>query len=955
VRQGGIALPALPGKQRVLLAALLLRANCPVSLDELTDVLWGHEPPASARGTLRNYVKELRKRLDAGPGSRLVTVPAGYQLHLTPGELDLGTFEKLQASATAAANAGDWQQASVTLREALSLWRGDPLADVPSERLALREAPRLAELRLQAVEARIEADLHQGGHTGVIAELRQLAALHPFRERLHGQLMLALYRDGQQAEALASYQRVRAALLDELGVEPGEALRLLQQQIISADPALASPAAARAGAAVSGAAVSGAAVSGAAVSGAAVPAAAVPGAAAVPHQLPAAVRHFTGRAAELAALTGMLRDAGGTGRTAVISAVAGTAGVGKTAAAVHWAHQVADWFPDGQLYVDLRGYAPGEPMPAAEALARFLRALRKPGQDIPAEAEERAAEYRSLLSGRRVLIMLDNARSAEQVRPLLPGTPACAVLVTSRDALTGLVARDGAQRLELDVLPLAEAASLLQALIGGRASADRPATTALAGLCGCLPLALRVAAELVAAHPAAPLAGLVAELAGQRSRLDLLDAGGDPRTAVRAVFSWSYQHLDPAAARAFRLLGLHPGGDFEPYSVAALAGLTLAEATRLLADLARASLLQRAGAGRYGVHDLLKAYAAELTASQDGEADAAVAVTRLLDYYLHTSHNAAMLLNPSRDPLSITPPQPAMATPPLQNRDGALDWFEAEHGVLLRAVSEAAARGLGAQSWQLAVMLASFLCLRGYQPECIEAMRTALGAAEASGEVAGQAHLLQELGGALLLLGRDQDATVELRRALRLSGELGDRSGQAWAHHYLCVVYERDEQYAQALRHALRALRLFRAVKHLSSQARALNNVGWYRAHLGYYRQALTSCQRAIDLHRQVADRRGEAAAWDSLGFAHHHLGDGGQAVACYQRAVDSYREVGDRHQTAAALTHLGDVHHAAGDPRAAGEAWDRARQIFEDLGDPGADTVRAKVRALAGSGQSRP
>ncbi len=919
VRQGGIALPALPGKQRVLLAALLLRANSPVSLDQLTDVLW-HEPPASARGTLRNYVKELRKTLGAGPGSRLTTVPAGYQLHLTPGELDLATFEKLQASAMAAANAGDWRQAAATLREALSLWRGDPLADVPSERLALREAPRLAELRLQAVEARIEADLHQGGHSGVIAELRQLAALHPFRERLHGQLMLALYRDGQQAEALASYQRVRSALLDELGVEPGATLRLLQQQIITADPALLGPAPARPGAAPPGAGRA---------------------ARAVPRQLPAAVRHFTGRTAELAALTSMLGDTGQAGRTVVISAVAGTAGVGKTAAAVYWAHQVADRFPDGQLYADLRGYAPGEPMPAAEVLARFLRALGKPGQDIPPEVEERAAEYRSLLSGRRVLIMLDNARSAEQVRPLLPGTPSCAMLVTSRDALTGLVARDGAQRLELDVLSLAEATRLLRALIGDRAGADPVATTTLASLCACLPLALRVAAELAAARPAASLAGLVTELAGQRRRLDLLDAGGDPHAAVRVVFSWSYQHLDPPAARAFRLLGLHPGGDFEPYSVAALGGMTVADATRVLGELTRASLLQRAGAGRYGMHDLLKAYATELATSQDSEADCDGALTRLLDYYLHTSHGAAMLLNPSRDPLSIAPPPSAIATPPLQDREGALDWFEAEHGVLLRAVSEAAARGLGARSWQLAVMLAAFLCLRGYRPEWIEAMRTALGAAEASGEVAGQAHLLQEIGGALLLLGRDQAAVVELRRALQLSEELGDRSGQAWAHNYLCVVYERDEQYAEALRHALQALRLFRAAGHLASQARALNNVGWYRAHLGHPRQALTSCQRAIDLHRRVADRRGEAAAWDSLGYAHSHLGDHGQAIACYQRAVDRYREVGDRQQTAEALTHLGDAHAAAANPRAARQAWQQATEILRALGRPPAQPAR--------------
>jgi len=923
VRQGGVTLPVLPGKQRAVLAALLLRASSPVSLDELTDILWGHEPPATARGTLRNYVKELRKSL-GGAGARLVTAPAGYQLSLTRGELDVTTFEQLQASAAESANAGAWDQASATLREALSLWRGDPLADVPSERLALREAPRLAELRLQAVEARVEADLRQGGHTAVIAELRQLAALHPFRERLHGQLMLALYRDGQQAEALASYQRVRAALLDELGVEPGSALRRLQHQIIAADPALASPAPA---------------------APAAPPFAGVlPAAPAVPRQLPAAVSHFTGRAAELAALTGMLGDAGRAGRTVVVSAVAGTAGVGKTAAAVHWAHQVADRFPDGQLYVDLRGYAPGEPMPPAEALARFLRALGQPGQDIPADPEERAAEYRSLLSRRRVLVVLDNARSAEQVRPLLPGTPACAALVTSRDTLTGLVARDGAQRLELDVLPPAEAAGLLEALIGARASADPAATTALASQCAGLPLALRVAAELVTARPAAPLAGLAAELAGQRGRLDLLDAGGDPRAAVRATFAWSYQHLDGEVARAFRLLGLHPGGGFEPYALAALAGVTAQEAARLLAELARASLLHPAGAGRYALHDLLAEYAAEVSESQDSEADRAAALTRLVDFYLHTAYVAAMRLNPARDPVSLVPPRSAVIMPPLATRDAALAWFEAEHPALLRAVSEAAARGLGRHSWQLAVMLAAFLCLRGYRPEWVVASRTALAAAEASGDAAGQAYLLQELGGALILLGRDADGAAELRRALWLHEKLGDHTGQARVHHYLSVVCERDGRYADALGHALRALRLFRAAGNVPGQARALNNVGWFRAHLGHHRQALTSCQRAVELHRRVADCRGEAAAWDSLGYTQRHLGNNGEAIACYQRAVDRYREVGDQHQTAEALTHLGDLHHAAADPRAARRAWQQALEIFRDLGHPAAESIRAKI-----------
>ncbi|MGA8461579.1 MAG: BTAD domain-containing putative transcriptional regulator, partial [Streptosporangiaceae bacterium] len=360
------------------------------------------------------------------------------------------------------------------MRAGLSLWRGEPLADIPSEWLAARDVPRLTELRLQATEAWIEADLQLGRHERVIAELRRLTTVHPFRERLHAQLMLALYRDGRQAEALAAFQRVRRALLRELGVEPGPDLGLLQQQILTADPALTPSAQLGQRRATLSASL--------------------PADVPVPRQLPALVPNFVGRAGELHALTSCAGETGE--RTAAVWAVTGTAGVGKTATVVAWAHQVADRFPDGQIYVDLRGYDPAEPLPVTEALAGFIRALGWAGRDLPASAAERAALYRSLLSGRRALVLLDNARSAEQVRPMLPGTPGCAAVVTSRDALSGLVARDGAQRLELDVLPAADAAALLSSLIGARAQANPGAVRQLSAQCAWLPLALRVAAEL---------------------------------------------------------------------------------------------------------------------------------------------------------------------------------------------------------------------------------------------------------------------------------------------------------------------------------------------------------------------------------------------------------------------------------------------------------------------------
>jgi len=402
-------------------------------------------------------------------------------------------------------------------------------------------------------------------------------------------------------------------LVEELGTEPGTGLRDLHQRMLTADPALAVPeSVAPAGRSET----------------------------VVPRELPAAVPHFVRRASELAVLTELLGQAGEQAAgTVVITAIGGIAGVGKTALAVQWAHRAASRFPDGQLHVNLRGYDPGRPVTAADALAGFLRALGLAGQDIPAQPEERAGRYRSLLAGKRVLVVLDNAGEVEQVRPLLPGTPTCAALVTSRDSLAGLAARDGARRLE----PGPASAGRCD---GPAAGADRRAgrrdpgaAAALAVQCSRLPLALRVAAELAAARPAVPLAGLVSELDDQQRRLDLLDADQDPRTAVRAVFSWSYQHLDAGAARAFRLAGLHPGPDLDPYAAAALTGTTLHQAGRLLDQLARAHLIQPAGPGRHGLHDLLRAYARELAADQDTAAERQAALTRLFDHYLYSGRH----------------------------------------------------------------------------------------------------------------------------------------------------------------------------------------------------------------------------------------------------------------------------------------------------------------------------
>jgi DNA-binding SARP family transcriptional activator len=659
-------------RQRAVLAVLALDAGRMVPLDVLIDRVWGENPPRSVRNVAYGYVARLRVLVGNGtdPGMALSRRPGGYLLRAGPDEVDLTRFRHLVAEA---ARLNDDERAGAALDQAVGLWRGPALADLDSPWLnAMRTT---LELERAAAAADLgDIRLRRGEHGALAGELAGQAAAAPGDERLIGQLMLALYRSGRRAEALHWYEQTRQHLADELGADPGPQLSALHQRILRADPCLALPRApiraVRPGAAI-------------APSG---PRAAP----APPRELPADVSAFTGRVAELHRLDQLLScrtTRADRPPAAVVSAVAGTAGVGKTALAIHWAHRVADEFPDGQLHVNLRGYDPAQPLTAADALAVLLRALGLPDSDIPAGEDRRAACFRSLLAGKRMLVLVDNARTAEQVRPLLPGARTCAVVVTSRDSLVGLVARDGAVRVDLDVLPLDDVISLLRELIGERVDADPAAAVELARQCSRLPLALRVAAELAAARPGIPLAELVAELGDQQRRLDLLGADGDPRTAVRTVFSWSYRRLGPDAARTFRLSGLHPGPDFDAYAIAALTATTADQARQALRALARAHLIHPTGPDRYALHDLLRAYARELASTEDSDDERHAALTRLCGHNLYAAANAMNTLFPpgQRGRPPITSPA---HIPPLTELGEVRAWLGEQRALLIAVAAD---------------------------------------------------------------------------------------------------------------------------------------------------------------------------------------------------------------------------------------------------------------------------
>jgi DNA-binding SARP family transcriptional activator len=924
---GGRELALGPPLRRAVLAVLALRANHTVPRDEIIDAVWGDTPPASAANNVQIYVSAIRRMLASGVdgGTAVAQIlrgdRSGYLLRLEPGQLDVAEFEDHLRRARSGQAGGEREAAVRALDAALALWRGTPLPDVAGP-FADAQRRWLGERRLAALEDRAEAVLELGrsGDRELVTELAALAEEHPLRERLRGLLMRALHHEGRRAEALAVYTETRRLLVEELGIEPGPQLREVHQAILTGHGSRSpQPVEPRWRPTV------------------------------VPRQLPGPVRHFTGRAGELEALDELADQAATGGGTVVISAITGTAGVGKTTLAVHLAHRVADRFPDGQLYVNLRGFDPvGQVMDPAEAVRRFLHALGVPSQMIPADLDAQAALYRSQLAGRRMLILLDNARDTAQIRALLPAASTCLVLVTSRNQLTGLVV-DGAHPVPLNLLTGTEAGNLLRHRLGDpRMDAEPQAVEKIITYCARLPLALAVMAARAATRSQLPLTVLAGELREAHDRLDAL-AGDDPHSDVRAVFSWSYRALSPGAARLFRLFGLHSGPDISTPTAASLAALAMAEVRPLLAELTHASLIIEHTSGRYALHDLLHAYAAEQARTHDSETDRHAATHRLLDHYLHTAHTADGLMDPIRDPIALNPPRPGVTPEHVTDHQQALAWFTIEYPALLSAVDHAAATGFDTHTWQLAWTLWTFLLRRGHWHDWVATGRAAVAAAGRLADPLAQARSHHTLANAYLQMSRFDDAHTQLRYALDLYRRAGDQTGQAHTYHNLSHIHEQWGQPDQARDHARQALDRYRAGGHRRGQAIALNAIGWYHTLLGEHREAIASCQQALVLHQDLGNRAGQAAAWDSLGYAHHHLGHHTWAITCYQHALALYQDLSSRYGEADTLTHLGDTHHAAGNATSARDAWQQALTILHDLGHPGADAVQAKLNPEPG------
>jgi DNA-binding SARP family transcriptional activator/Tfp pilus assembly protein PilF len=969
-------------RQRALLALLASRANRVVSRGELVDAIWGTQAPVTAEGGIYTYVAGLRRVLDPDrkprdQGTVLLSTGAGYLLRLEPGGLDSVAFENLLARARTDRAEGYLPGAERGLREALGQWRGTALAGVPGPH-AEAERHRLTELRVAGATDHADVLLALGRNEEAIPELTTLVAEHPLREHTQAMLMVALYRCGRQAEALRVYSEARAVLGTELGIEPGPELSRVHQRVLDMDPSLSEPPASAAGAVVpaqqagppSRTAAAGrrsAARSTAESTGNAgttvgdeVQRLTVTGLAAgrqvatgqvaggqIPAQLPLEVAGFTGRHDELARLHTLLP--GDAPATVPVALVTGMAGVGKTTLAVRFARQIASRFPDGQLYVNLRGFDPASgPVDPGDALRGFLEALDTNGDRVPESLEAQIGLFRSLVDGKRILVVLDNASSADQVRPLLPASPGSMVVITSRNQLTGLVAAEGAQPLPLDVLGDEEARDLLRQRLRAEVVDGAPAAVGeITKLCGRLPLALSITAARAATQPRLTLPALAREL--KLTGAHLLEVGAEASTDIWAVFSWSYNQLSDATARVFRLLGTHPGPDVSAQAAASMAGLPVTDTRKALAELTRASLVAEPAPGRYTYHDLLRAFAAELADGIDGADEIAAAERRMVDHYLHSSHNAVHRIYPATLRLALPAPSPDIRPETFRSYEEGRAWMRAEIRVLLASVSHAAAHApvFDTYCWQLPLLLTPALVRSGRWHDDMGCQRIALAAAQRLDDPRALGHAHSGYAQANAIMGDTGVAREHLDQALAAFETSGDRAALAAVRSRLAMLLEQQGRYTEALQHGREALRLRRAFGNRAAIAHAENVVGWMYAKVGQHEEGLRHCRRALDLATETGSRSLAADILDSLGMITLMMGEHEQALNWYQQALAAFRDNEDARGTFSALSGIGDVHLAVGRPESTRDTWHRAIAGADGLPPSLVGRLREKLAAL--------
>jgi DNA-binding SARP family transcriptional activator/tetratricopeptide (TPR) repeat protein len=885
VWRDGHALDLGHRRQRSVLAVLLVDVNTAVPVDQIVDRVWGENPPHTARGTLYGYLHRLRRVLADLPDVDITREAGGYLLAADPLAVDLHRFRHLVRTAR---DSGQ-DDALALLDEALGLWHGEPFAGMTTSWFeTVRRG--LHRDRLAAELDRIDLALRRGRHREQIAVLATLTEAHPLDERIAGQLMLALYRDNRQSEALNHYHRVRRRLVDELGTEPAPALRELFQQILT---------------------------------GAAPRDSAPPAGGPAPRQLPAPPSPFVARRDDLTRLGELLAAAN-------VAVISGPGGIGKTWFALAWAHRNADRFPDGQLFVNLRGFDPaGEPLAPGVALHGLLESLGIRPDEVPADPDRQAALYRSLLAERSMLVLLDGARDTEQVLPLLPGSPACVVLVTSRHRLEGLTASGGARAMTLGPLSDVDAGEVLAAHLGRERLDTAPdAVHLLLQMCAGLPLAVGILAARAAAYPDFPLTVFADELRDTGSRLDSLDTG-DLTANLRTVFATSCAAVSPPAARLLAMLATAPVPDIGCPAAAALADEPEHRVRRLLRELDRAHLLHQHVPGRYRMHDLVRLYAAE----QAGETAHRTALRRLIDHTLHIAHRNDQLANPHHEPMEPAPPPSTVVVTPAAGRAEAMAWFDVEHAGVLELQRAAAEHGWDDAVWQLAWVLDGYLWRRGHLTRHVQAWRAGLAAARGTGQVEVRARAHRRLGHAYARAGQYDEAADHLQEALVSAKEAGHSYEEARTHDVFAWLWARRGDYEQALLHATRMLEIYQTTDRPDRTANALNTVGWYHSHLGEQTRARNYCEQALAVHRERGDRDGEGCVLDSLGHIAVQEGRFADALDRYGAALRVFREIGNSYEEANTLVNLGDVHRAAGRHDDARRAWREALDLYRGQG----------------------